>query len=506
MSVEAGGSTEPHRLFEGRAMRRCVAAAAVAWAAVASQFVPPALAQAGAAAPAPVPVATQAPSGAGTSLTLGEALRHALAHYPSVRAAIEEVGATRAGVDVARAAFLPRLDSVWQTNRATVNNVTGALFPQSTVLPISGPPLPTVSGRSVWGSAAGALFSWEPLDFGLRQAGVLSAEAAVTRARAGEELTRLEVQGAVGEAFLAVAVAQRAVIAAQADVDRRVVLARVARVLVESELRAGAEASRAEAERAAASTRLAQARQGLALAQVTLWRVLGPGLARPAVQAEALFTTVPARASSPQGQAATHPLALVREAAVAEARAREDAVAKAFAPRLFLQSSVFARGSGADPSGVLRGGADGLGLERANWAAGLQVVFPNVFDRPSLKARQAAAAATTRAEIARLDEAAGLVTSRQQAAAAMVEAARAVAAETPTLLDAARQTEAQARARYEAGLTGIVEVAEAQNLLAQAEVQHQIARADVWRAELAEAIAHGSMESFLALVAAAGAQ
>ena len=62
----------------------------------------------------------------------------------------------------------------------------------------------------------------------------------------------------------------------------------------------------------------------------------------------------------------------------------------------------------------------GLGLDRANWAAGVQVVFPNVFDFTSLRARKAAAAASARAETALYDEALLTVTSQQQAAAAMV--------------------------------------------------------------------------------------
>ena len=74
---------------------------------------------------------------------------------------------------------------------------------------------------------------------------------------------------------------------------------------------------------------------------------------------------------------------------------------------------------------------------------------------------------------------------------------RAVTANTPVQLAAAQQSEAQARARYQAGLASIVEVADAQSLLAQAEYQDQIARVDVWRALLAEAIAHGDLTSFL---------
>jgi outer membrane protein TolC len=67
-------------------------------------------------------------------------------------------------------------------------------------------------------------------------------------------------------------------------------------------------------------------------------------------------------------------------------------------------------------------------------------------------------------------------------------------------LAAAQQSESQARARYQAGLTSIVEVADTQSLLAQAEVQDQLARVDVWRALLAEAAARGNLASFLTLL------
>jgi outer membrane protein len=86
----------------------------------------------------------------------------------------------------------------------------------------------------------------------------------------------------------------------------------------------------------------------------------------------------------------------------------------------------------------------------------------------------------------------------------MVLAARAIAANTPVQLAAAQQNESQARARYQAGLTGIVEVADAQSLLAQADVQDQLARIDVWRALLARAAAEGTLAPFLSLITAPG--
>lgn len=361
---------------------------------------------------------------------------------------------------------------------------------------MSGPVLSSASSRSVWGSAAGALLSWDPGDFGLRDATVRGAEAAVARARADEALTRLDVESAVGAAFLAVVAAEQGLAATQADVERRDVLARAAHTLADNQLRPGAEASRADAERAAAQTRFILARQALVLAQSTLARLLGVTAGIVSVTSASLLASMPA----PETFARTtppHPLAQVRRAAVDVARAQEDVLGRTDRPRIYLQSSVFARGSGANPDGQLDGGVAGLGLDRANWAAGVQVIFPNRFDFASLHARQAASAATTRAETARYDEALLIVTSQQQAAAAMLEAARAVTANTPVQLAAAQQSEAQARARYQAGLASIVEVADAQSLLAQAEYQDQIARVDVWRALLAEAIAHGDLTSFL---------
>ena len=458
----------------------------------------------GISATATAQLTTSAPAGQSEAipsqtLTLDQAVQYALDHYPTVRAALEQVNVSMADVDIARSAYLPRLDSLWQSNRATANNIFGQLLPQSVLPSISGPVLPSTSTDSVWGSATGALFSWEPFDFGLRHAGVASAQAGVTRARAGEALTRLQVQAAVANAFLTVVAAQRTLAAARADVDRREVLRRAVQTLVDNQLRPGADASRADAERAAAQTHLIQAEQAVTLAETTLVRVLGLGSGAVTVAGGALTTQLP-RADVAASTATVHPLTQVHQAALAQSRAAEDVLAHTDLPRVYVQSSVFARGSGADANGAFDGGIDGLALDRTNWAAGVQVVFPNVFDFASLRARRSAAAATTRAESALSDEAALTVTNEQRAAAAILQAARAVAASTPVQLSAAQQSEAQARARYDASLTSITEVADAQSLLAQAEVQDQLARIDVWRASLAVAVSRGDVGSFVTLV------
>ena len=72
-----------------------------------------------------------------------------------------------------------------------------------------------------------------------------------------------------------------------------------------------------------------------------------------------------------------------------------------------------------------------------------------------------------------------------------------MAQNTPMQLEAARATEQQATARYKAGLGTIVEVAEAQRLLTQSEIDDALAKLGVWRAMLASAAAQGDLEPFL---------
>jgi outer membrane protein TolC len=449
--------------------------------------------------------ATTPPEPPPQPLTLDAAITYAAAHYPSLRASAEQVRGAGAIVDVAHASYLPRLDALWQSNRGTANNVFGQVLPQSVIPALSGPVLSSASGDAVWGSAAGALLSWEAIDFGLRDAGVKAAESGLGRAQADEQLARLEVTATVANAFLAVASADSAVDVAQADAERRGVLARAVHALADNELRPGAEATRSDAERAAAETRLIQAREAAAIARVTLGRSLGMTGPPIALDAAALWAHPPSD-DLPAPAAAAHPLGVAHAAAVEQARAQEGILLRTDRPRLFLQGSVSARGSGATTSGPFDGGIGGLGLDRVNWAAGVQLQFPNVFDFGSLRARRAAAAAAVNAERAQYDEAILAVEAQRGIAAAMASASRAVLANVPVQLAAARQSEAQARARYDAGLGDLVAVAEAQNLLALAEAQDRLARIDAWRALLAEAVAGGDLAPFLDRVRRAGSR
>src|SRR6266700_2907302 len=157
------------------------------------------------------------PSGAGAQsaaaapLSLNDAIQLALKNYPAIKESRARAQAADEGIGVARTAYLPRLDMLWQENRATTNNVFGLVLPQSIVPPISGPVLGTRSYDSVWGSAAGVQLSWEALDFGQRKANVAVARAQSSFAKAQTDLTVLDVAAAAADAFVTVLAADEAV-------------------------------------------------------------------------------------------------------------------------------------------------------------------------------------------------------------------------------------------------------------------------------------------------------
>ena len=58
----------------------------------------------------------------------------------------------------------------------------------------------------------------------------------------------------------------------------------------------------------------------------------------------------------------------------------------------------------------------------------------------------------------------------------------------------------RSRARYDSGLANLTEVAEAQRLLAQAEIDDALARLSVWRALAAQTRVSGDLAPFLQLL------
>lgn len=432
------------------------------------------------------------------AFTLQQAISYALDHYPSVRGALERIMAAQGGVSLAKTNYLPSTNLLWQSNRATANNIFGLLLPQGVIPSISGPVLPVTSNRSLWGSAGGVLISWEPFDFGYRRATVNVARAGESIARSQLDLTQLDVGAAAAQAFFSLLAAKEIVRTAQANVNRREVLAKSIHVLVDNQLRPGADASRADAELALARTQLIQSQTAERISRATFADMLGMTGTEVDVDPGQLLASVP-EDNLPVLPLSSHPAAAAENSLVEQVKEQKLALDRSFVPRFFGQAALAGRGSGANPDGTYATGLNGLGLERMNYAAGITVMFP-LFDYFSIRAKKKIAAANQKAEEARYDQTLRGLSDQVEQAQATLDGARQVAQNTPIELQAARASETQARARYQAGLATIVEVSDAEGLLVQAEIDDALAKLNVWRGLEGVAAAQGDLRPFVRLL------
>lgn len=432
------------------------------------------------------------------TLRLERAVDLALSNYPSIRTAQAQAAAASANIGLARTAYLPRLDLLYQENRATRNNIFGSLLPQSVIPALSGPVLPTESFTSTFGSAGGALLSWEPFDFGARKAQVNVARALTNQANAGVDVTRLDVATSAADAFLAALASREAVHAAEANVVRAQVFADSVRVLVKNGLRAGADSARADAELSAAKNQLNRAEQTAEINLAALAEALGTPGSPIAIDPGPLLD-LPPDTTLMVPNFESHPLAVAQRAAIETVRARERVLDRSYFPRFNLQSSFSGRGTGALTNGQFRGGLSGLLPNTTNYAVGMSVTFP-AFDLFAIRARRRIEEGNEGVERARLDQTIESLKGQFARAQALVDGALRIAGETPNQLRAAREAEALTRERYKFGLATVNEVADAQRLLAQAEIDNAVARLNVWRALLVAARLQGDLKPFLRLV------
>lgn len=436
------------------------------------------------------------------SFTLDDAVNYALAHYPQVRASLERLNAAKAGVGLAKTRYLPALDLLWQSNRATYNNIAGLLLPQSVIPSLSGPVLTETSSSTAWDSGGGALLSWQPFDFGLRAANVAVANAAQRSANYQLEITRLDVAAGAADSFLGLVVVQQARRAAQANVDRRQTFAKSVHTLVDNQLRPGVDASRADAELAAAQVQLLRTQQAEQDAGAVLALALGIAGEPVDVRPGSMPLDLPEMASAAPSPA-SNPFAQFSLSGVEQARARVHVVDRSYFPEFHLQSAIAGRGSGVNPNGAFSGGDNGLAPDRYNWAVGLTASFP-AFDWFALRNRKQIEAANQRAAQAEYDQTLQGLTAQEQRARTALATAQLIAQKTAIELGSARLAETQAEARYRAGLATLVEVADAQQLLVQAETDDSVARLSGWRALLQQTFAQGDLRPFLDAARKAG--
>ncbi|TMB27233.1 MAG: TolC family protein [Deltaproteobacteria bacterium] len=425
-------------------------------------------------------------------LMLDQAVGFAIAHHPALQAEASAEEVRREQVSVARADYLPSVDLSLQVNAGTGNVLRGGLYSMKGIPVVSGPPTGRSFNDASLGSLVGVGVSWDAIGLVQKMAEVDAALADEAQARATVQARRLAIAFAAADQFLDVLARAETVRSARAAVERERVFDTIVEALAKQELRPAADASRARAELALAATQLIRAEQAEAVSRTELARALGIAGARIEIAGGNLLAPV----AAPAETKAKHPLVIEAEAAERAARARKHAVELTYLPRLDLFASLWVRGSGLTSGTLPPSPAEGIRPDTPNWLTGLSLSLP-VLELVTVRARSRIEAAQVQVADARKREVMQAVQAQMDAARQILDAAHKEAANTPIALEAARASESQAISRYRSGLAGVVEVADAQRLLAQAEIEDAVARLNVRRGELLLARAIGDLGPFL---------
>ena len=410
------------------------------------------------------------------SMSLQEALAYARFHQPELRAARERFLAVAADARVPSAEWLPSAGAALEIVGSSTNNSTSTIYRNDAV------DLPRIGGTTIhstpdWQPYATTLATvglrQEVFDFGRIAAQTAAGDALVAIERDRLQGTRIDITLIVTQAYFAVKAARAVMDAATQAEQRAQIHSDFADAGVKAGMRPPIEITRAKAD----------------LTRFTVGRIRSEGnlrVARSVLAAAVGFTEAELDSTPSQEPVpATPPLAQVEQRAKAyqpeilqaldrrkAQHAQTLAISASTRPNLFATAAISARAGGAPSNTGFVPEGRGFIPSVPNYDAGLIMSWP--FYEPTV---DATASASRQREWAYEAE---IAAAQQRAVAAAQQAYRRTRVAESALdalaqaAEAARANYEQADARFKAGLGTSTELADAEAIRFEAEVQQAV--------------------------------
>ncbi len=440
----------------------------------------------------PPPIDTPQPARA---MTMAEALAYAHVHQPAIRAALARVSARMEEARIPSGQWLPTVAVTAQAFGTTANNTTATYVqPPFIDLPrIGATPTTTTGSFSPYASTlVGAGVLQEVFDFGRIGAERAAADAQVQVEKHRADAARLDIDFGVEEAYFSVSAAKAIVRASDEAYERSRVHRELAKRGVDSGLRSPIELTRAEADLEHFDVGRVRARGGVAVAESVLSAAIGAP--DPVID----IAGEPPRATDMPALPEALALAQQRDPrlaeAVAELRASEErtrAVGAELRPNVSLTATLSGRAGGAPPSSGPAPSGDGWIPSVPNWDAGLLFSWP-LFDG-AITARRSAARSMEDVRRQDVDVYREAEVAAVRQAYVHFQVANAALGALGNAVTAAHANYDQADARFRAGMGNAVELADAESIRTDAEIQLALGQFELarTRAAFGRAIAEG---------------
>ncbi len=436
------------------------------------------------------------------SLSLKDLLQHVDRSAPmlltdSSAVSIKEAQARETGLN-----WLPNLKLNYQTNIGTNNNVGGPYFGYGGIIPSNNRGVRDESNTTAVITNLGiASFDWEIYNFGAYNAQNKAARADVEVQRDQFKTSRYDLEAYVIENYLALLRLREYETIQLRNIDRNKEIRRSIRALARSGIRAGVDTSIAEAELSRSRLSYIELSNQSKQIQLKLSAISGMPYQSiiPDTTAESKLFASSAELRLFNADTVNHPLVTYYRSLYNSSRQREELVKKSYNPKIMLQAAAWGRGASLDAEQNFKPLHTGCGFQRENYVVGLGVTY-NLFDIKRRQVKLNTQKLSSQYALNKLNEQRTLLAANASQADANVSAALERLNEIPKQLKAANAAYRQKFSLYRSGLTDIIELNAALNLLYRAETDQISARYSYLQALFQKAVAENQVNTIINLL------
>jgi outer membrane protein TolC len=430
-----------------------------------------------------------------TLVTLPQAIRLAEQNYPLLKSKQSMVRAAQSDYQSVKGSYLPSLYVQHQYTYATDNSVNGSYLADGGLfLSSSGGIRKDNISTAVWGSGTSLFSNWDAIDFGKRHYRELVARSQVNTASAETQLTRYDIDVQVIDSYLRLLTLAKIIRVQEDNLSKTQVFATITNAGVTSGLRAGADSSLAFADVAKARLELNEAQSSYQDELIHFRTLTGLGAGNLRLEDVHAHRLPDPGGLSIVDSTQQHPLMEYYRQQVQAGALREKSIRREYSPTISVYGSAWARGSGIENAdGSYRTGfSDGTSYQAYNYLLGVGLTW-NLMDYFRVHPHAEAERFRTQSIGEEMDNVYLQLRLQQQQADEQLGYAYTQIGVAKVQYEAAVQGYNQVNARYESGLSTLVEEAQALYVLNRALIDQSLAIDKYLQAALAKSQASGNL-------------
>lgn len=400
-----------------------------------------------------------------------------------------------------RSSWLPNLKLNYQADIGTNNNDAGPYFGFG-IIPSNSRGVRTESNTSAVLTNLGiAALDWEIYNFGAYGAQNKVANSDINIEQNKFAQSKYQLQAYTIGNYVQLMRIQDFLTIQSRNIQRNQEIGRSIQSLAKSGIRPGVDTSIAEAELSKARLNYIELDNQLKRVQLQLSAISGLPYQSivPDTAAESRMINQAVTPAMMTADTSNNPLINYYKSIYQGSLQREDLVKKQYNPKILLEAAAWGRGSSVDANDQFNSLSSGWGFNRNNYLVGIGISY-NLFDlrRRQLKLRTQKAATSYAQK--QLDEQKNALTLSVNQADVELNTARQRLQEIPNQLKAANAGYRQKLSLYKSGLTDIIELNAALNILYRAETDYVQAKSAYTNALFQKAVTGNQVSSVLNLL------